>query len=217
MVINAGRYYELPTEPTMAASAHRLAALRLAKRRGTVRWRDFARLGVPPSTISRLVEEGALAKIGRGVYQTREADFSEHQSLAEAAIRVPHGIIALVSALRLHGLTTQNPQRVWMVIDVKARAPAAAPARLKIIRASGTALKAGVETKTIDGAKVRLTNAAKTVADCFKYRRHVGIDVAIEALRDGLKRNAFTPDQFLAMARIDRVENFARPYLEALA
>jgi predicted transcriptional regulator of viral defense system len=198
------------------AASHRQTALKLAKLRPAVRWRDFAAKGVPPSTIARLVEEGALAKIGRGLYQIPDAEFSEHQSLLEATAAAPHAIIALLSALRLHGLTTQNPQVVWMLIDGKARAPSSPPVRIKVMRASGRGLSAGVETRAVDGARLRVTNAAKTVADCFKYRRHVGIDVAIEALRDGLKRRAFTPDAFLAMARVDRVERFARPYLEAL-
>ncbi len=215
MVINVGRYSKVPTKDTMPA-AHRQTALKLAQRRGTVRWRDFAGKGVPPSTITRLVEEGALTKIGRGMYQAVEFEFSEHQSLLEAFTAVPHGVIALLSALRLHGLTTQSPQAVWMLIEGKARAPHAPPVRIKVVRASGKALTAGVEARAIDGTRLKVTNAAKTVADCFKYRRHVGVDVAIEALRDGLRRKTFTPDAFLAMARIDRVENVVRPYLEAL-
>lgn len=197
-------------------SAHRQTALKLAKRKGTARWRDFAGEGVPPSTIARLVKDGALTKIGRGLYQAADADFSEHQSLAEAQAAVPHGVIGLLSALRFYGLTTQNPQFVWMLIGVKARVPASPPVRIKFVRASGAALGDGVEECVVDGVKVKVTDAAKTVADCFKYRRHVGLDVAIEALRDGLTRRVFTPDAFLAAARIDRVEAFARPYLEAL-
>lgn len=216
VVVNVGRYLEIPTKPLMAAANHRQTALTLAQRRGAVRWRDFANKGVPPSTVARLVTEGALTKIGRGLYQRSDADLSEHQSLVEAATAVPHAVIGLISALRVHNLTTQSPQLVWLLIDVKARAPAAPPVRVKILRASGAALKSGVKTHVIDGVRVKITDAAKTVADCFKYRRHVGIDVAIEALRDGLNRKAFTPDAFLAMARIDRVEKFARPYLEAL-
>jgi predicted transcriptional regulator of viral defense system len=200
----------------MTAATHRQTALKLAQKRGTLRWRDFAGEGVPPSTIARLVEEGVLTKIGRGLYQAADADFSEHQSLAEAQAAAPHGVIGLLSALRVHGLTTQNPQLVWMLIGVKARTPASTPVRIKFIRASGAAFKAGVEERVMDGVKVRLTDAPKTVADCFKYRRHVGLDVAIEALRDGLRRRAFTPDAFLAAARTDRVEAIARPYLEAL-
>ena len=217
MVINVGRYSDLPAKITMAMLAsHRQTALKLAKRRGTVRWRDFAEKGVTPSTIARLVEEGALAKLGRGLYQAVGVEFSEHQSLLEAAAAAPNGIIALLSALRLHGLTTQNPQAVWMLIDGKARAPLSPPVRIKVLRASGAALTAGVETRKIDGTLLKVTTAPKTVADCFKYRRHIGLDVAIEALRDGLRRRTFTPDAFLAMARVDRMETFARPYLEAL-
>lgn len=197
-------------------ASYRQIALKLAQRRPAVRWRDFAAKDIPPSTIARLVEDGALSKIGRGLYQHPSAEFSAHQSLIEAVTAIPHGVVALLSALRLHGLTTQNPQAVWLMIDGKARAPAAAPVRLKLVRASGKALTTGVATRVEDGVRLRVTNPAKTVADCFKYRRHVGVDVAIEALKDGLARKAFTPDGFLDMARIDRIERFARPYLEAL-
>jgi len=201
--------------PTPALT-HRETALKLARAAGAVRWRDLAEKGVTPATVARLVEEGALARIRRGLYQAVDVDFSENQSLVEAAAATPHGVIALISALRLHGLTTQSPHVVWMMIDNKARAPHAPPVRLRLVRAGGDALTAGVETKRIDGVRVRVTSPAKTVADCFKYRRHVGLDVAMEALRDGLKRRAFTGDQFLAMAKIDRVAVVARPYLEAL-
>lgn len=200
----------------MPVTSHRLAALQIARTQGVARWRDFAAAGIAPSMLGRLVKQGALVRIGRGLYQAADAEPSEHQSLIEAAKAVPHGVIALLSALRLHDLTTQLPQVVWMLIDGKARAPASPPVRIRILRASGPALSAGAQRRTIDGVQLLVTSPAKTVADCFKYRSRVGVDVALEALKDGLARKAFTPSEFLAMAAIDRVARLARPYLEAL-
>lgn len=196
--------------------ALRNKALSLADRHAVSRWRDFAAAGVTPSTIARLVEDGELERIGRGLYRRAQQDVSEHQSLIEAAKTAPLGVICLLSALRFHGLTTQLPHAVWLMIDQKARAPKSVSQRLKIIRASGASLTAGVTRRRLEGVTIAITTPAKTVADCFKYRGRTGIDVAIEALRDGLNQRAFTPDEFLKMATINRVARVVRPYLEAL-
>lgn len=195
---------------------HRDVALGLAEKRPVVRWRDFAAAGVAPASIARLLESGDLERVGRGLYRRPGFDASQHQSLIEASISAPRGVICLASALRFHELTTQLPREVWILIDQKARAPKSASQRLKIIRAGGRALKAGVERHRLDGVSVPITSPAKTVADCFKYRSRIGVDVAIEALREGLKKRVIKPDDFLAMARIDRVDRVARSYLEAL-
>jgi predicted transcriptional regulator of viral defense system len=184
--------------------------------RAAVRWRDLATHGVTPATISRLVQNGEVQRIGRGLYCLADQESGAHQSLTEIALTSSKGIICLASALDWHGLTTQLPQAVWLMIAHKDRPPANPPARLNVVRASGDALTAGIMTVQIDGVTVRLTNPAKTVADCFKYRSRVGLDVAIEALRDGLTARAFTPDAFMEMAAIDRVARVARPYLEAM-
>ncbi len=194
----------------------RHAALRLADRHAVIRWRDFAAAGVTPATIARMVEDGELERLGRGLYRRANHEGSEHQSLMEVAKSAPKGVICLLSALRFHGLTTELPHAVWLLIGGKDRAPKAVTQRLHIVRASGRALTAGVKRTRIDGVAIAITTPAKTVADCFKYRSRVGLDVAIEALREGLRRKAFTGDEFLAMAAVDRVARVSRPYLEAL-
>jgi predicted transcriptional regulator of viral defense system len=192
-------------------------AVSIADRSAVTRWREFARGGVTPATIARMVENGELERLGRGLYRRPDFEGSEHQSLVEAAKATPTAAICLLSALRFHGLTTQLPHAVWLMIGVKDRAPKAASQRLQIVRASGSARIAGVKKTRIDGVDVAVTTPAKTVADCFKYRSRVGLDVAIEALKEGLARKTFTIDEFLAMARVDRVERVARPYVEALS
>ena len=138
-------------------------------------------------------------------------------SLAEVAKRVPHGVVCLLSALQAHGMTTEVPHAVWLQIDRRARAPKVTYPKLEVVRASGAALEHGIETRKIDGVEVRLTTPAKTVADCFRYRRHVGLEVALAALRDYLRKRRGGIDALVAAARADRVYVFLRPYLEALA
>lgn len=192
------------------------AAIALAREARIVRARDFDRAGIPTSYLSRLRDEGVLLQLGRGLYQYAEAEFSANQSLAEASKRVPHGVISLLSALRFHELTTQAPSEVWMTIGPKARTPAPGSPRLQIVRASGKALMAGVEHHDIEGVSVPIYAPAKTVADCFKYRSKVGLDVAIEALRDGWRQKRTTADELWRYAKICRVANVMRPYMESL-
>jgi predicted transcriptional regulator of viral defense system len=136
--------------------------------------------------------------------------------LAEAARLAPRGVICLASALKYHGLTTQLPRAVWIMIPHKARAPKPRSVSLEIVRATGAALTAGVEHVSIEGVIVPIYGVAKTIADSFKHRRHIGEDVAIEALRDALKADKTTPAEIMAFAAIDRVSNRVRPYLQAL-
>jgi predicted transcriptional regulator of viral defense system len=181
-----------------------------------IRWRDLAKQGVTPATIARLVDSGDVERLARGLYRLVAHESGAYQSLAEIAKMAPNGVICLGSALHWHGLTTQLPQAVWLMIAHKARPPTRPVVRLNVVRASGDALTFGVEQFDVDGVKVAITNPAKTVADCFKYRSRIGFDVAIEALREGLSTRAFTPDTFLEMATINRVARVVRPYLEAM-
>ena len=192
--------------------------LRLAKA-GPVRARDLAAAGIPRSYLRRLVERGLLEQTSLGVYGLADAEVTELHSLAEVALRVPHAVVCLLSALPVHGLTTEVPSAVWLMIDHKARAPAMDSPRIEIVRASGDALAHGVEAHRIEGVDVRITSPAKTVADCFRYRGHVGLDVALDALRDYLRprRRSRSVDALVAAARADRVLSIMRPYLEALA
>ena len=152
----------------------------------------------------------------RGLYTLADADVSEHQSLAEASKRIPHGVICLLSALRFHGLTTQAPFEVWVAVDVKARKPGSNGLPLRIVRFSGAALRSGVEDQLIQGVAVKVYSPAKTVSDCFKYRNKIGLDVALEALRECWREHRCTMDDLWRYAKICRVSNVMRPYLESL-
>ena len=190
--------------------------LDLASREGILRPRDLRRKGLPTDYLWRLHQQDKLEKVGRGMYALPDAELTEHQTLIQAARRLPHGVVCLLSALRFHDLTTQAPFEIWMAIDVKARSPKEEIIPLRIVRFSGQALTAGIETHTIEGVKVKVYNPAKTVADCFKYRNKIGLDVAIEALRDCWRKKRATTDQLWHYAKICRVARVIRPYLESL-
>lgn len=150
------------------------------------------------------------------MYLPAEAPLTEHHSLAEAAKRVPRGIVCLLSALRFHDLGTQNPFEVWLAIGNKDRAPRPGSPPLRVVRFSGRAFDYGQERHVLEGVPVRITSMPKTVADCFKYRNKIGLDVALEALRDCVRRRKAMPSALLEAARVCRVENVMRPYLEAI-
>jgi predicted transcriptional regulator of viral defense system len=199
----------------MSASAEK-KVLDLARKGVILRPRDLQTKGLPKDYLWRLHKQEKLEKVGRGMYALPGAALSEHQTVVQAALRVPHGVVCLLSALRFHDLTTQSPFEIWMAIDVKARAPKEEIIPLRIVRFSGKALTAGVETHSIEGVKVRVYNPAKTVADCFKYRNKIGLDVAIEALRDCWRKKAATSDEIWHYAKVCRVSRVIRPYLESL-
>ena len=184
---------------------------------GLVRPRDLEPLGVPGGSLARLARRGLLEKLGRGLYAVPGAASSEHRSLAEVSKRTPRGVICLLSALRYHGLTTQAPPEVWLAIGPKDRVPRPGRVRLRIVRVSGEARDAGVETHIIEGVPVRIYGVAKTVADCFKFRNRIGTDVAVEALRDCLEQRRCTPGELFEYQRVCRVSRVMRPYMEALA
>jgi len=194
-------------------SAERILAL--AKRQPLVRPRDVEARGIARESLLRLYRQGLLVRQARGVYALPESPVTEHHSLAIAAKRTPGGVICLLSALRFHGLTTQDPHEVWMAIDFKAHKPTVASPALRVVRFSGPALLEGIEHHTLEGVRVPVYSAAKTVADCFKYRNKLGVDVAIEALRDALRSRKATVDQIHRFAKVCRVANVIRPYLES--
>lgn len=189
--------------------------LELARRLGVLRSADLSEHGIPRIYLTRLVAAGVLDRSSRGVYILSDADVTEHHSLAEACRRVPHGVVCLLSALQFHGLTTQSPFEVWLAIDRKARLPKVDYPPLRIVRFSGLDLTAGVVVHTVEGVMVKVTDPARTVADCFAYRNTVGTDVALEALRDCLKQKRATPDELYLAAKARRMANVMRPYLEA--
>ena len=181
-----------------------------------LRPRDLQVRAIPREYLRRLTDKGLLEKVGRGLYTLPGAEVSEMHSLAEAAKRVPRGVVCLLSALRFHDLTTQNPFQVWLAIDVDARVPKTDIVPLRIVRFSGNALNSFIEDHSIEGVTVRIYSPAKTVADCFKYRNKIGLDICIEALKDCWKQRKATIDEIWAAAKICRVTNIIRPYLESI-
>ncbi|ATE60081.1 transcriptional regulator [Thauera sinica] len=197
---------------------HRERALEVARERGIARGRDFDAAGVPRVYLQRLRDEGVLQQVGRGLYKLAGAEVATATSLAEATRLQPKGVVGLLSALQFHNLTTQNPHAVWMLLGPRDWAPTNPSVALRIVRASGDAQTAGIETHVIDGVPVRITSPEKTVADCFKYRNKIGLDVAIEALRDLMKSRTSRSnlDELWRYAEIDRVQRVIRPYIEAI-
>ena len=195
---------------------HEQAVLALAKQRPLLRARDLAEQSLPTTVLSRLVAAGKLDRVARGVYSLPGRKLSEHRSLAEVALRVPQGVVCLLSALRVHGIGTQAPFEVWIAIPHNSPTPRLDQPALRAIRMSGPALSEGIEPMQIDGVSVPVFNPAKTVADCFKYRNKIGLDVALEALRDGWAQRKLTVDALWHYATIGRVANVMRPYLESV-
>ncbi len=191
--------------------------LDLARKAGILRLTDLTEKGIHPEHLRRLHQKGLLVKIGRGLYTLSEASNSGNFTLAEVTKKVPRGVICLLSALRFHEIGTQSPPDVWIALDRKAARPQIDSPRLRVMRFSDAAYSSGVETHKIDGVSVRVYCPAKTVADCFKYRNKIGLDVALEALRDCRRRRKCTIDNLWKYAKVCRVANVMRPYLEAIA
>lgn len=191
--------------------------LELARKSGVLRPRDVEAHGIPREYLIRLRDRGVLEQPSRGLYVLAGADLGENQSLAQACKRVPHGVVCLLSALQFHELTTQIPHEVWLAVDVKARKPRVDYSPLRVVRFSGAALKFGVEEHLIAGVPVKVYTPAKSVADCFKYRNKIGLDVALEALRDVWRQRRATMDELLEAAKVCRVARIMQPYLESLA
>jgi len=198
----------------MDTTAERL--IDLARSQGLIRPCDLAPLGIPRVSLTRAGRRGQLKRVGRGLYSLPGREVSAHGSLAEVARRVPKGVVCLLSALRFHGLTTQAPFEVWLAIENKSLAPKLDFPPLRIVRFSGAALTEGVEEHVVDGVTIRVTGVAKTVADCFKYRNKIGLDVALEALREAWHAKRMTSEDIWRYAKICRVANVMRPYLDSL-
>lgn len=213
--------YKLTTTDVMQqygdmVSSHQII-LDLAAQRGLLRPRDLDERGLPSVALTRLVRQGLLTRVGRGLYAIPDRPVSEHGSLAEIARRHPQSIVCLLSALRVHDLTTQSPFEVWLAIPNKARAPKMDYPPLRIVRFSGAALTDGIEDHQVDGVTVRVTNVARTVADCFKFRNKIGLDVALEALREAWRAKRVSMDELWRYATLCRVANVMRPYMESLS
>jgi predicted transcriptional regulator of viral defense system len=200
----------------MAATKLEKAA-RLVQKRGTLRPRDLAEHDIPGDYLDRLHRRGVITRVARGLYAWPDADVTEHHDLVEVVTLVPAGVVCLISALQFHGLTTQIPHEVWVALPNKAWTPKVEHPPVRYFRYSGPALTEMVETHRIEKVAVRVYSPAKTVADCFKFRNKVGLDVALEALRDCWRSRRATMDQLWAAAKVCRMQNVMRPYLESLA
>jgi predicted transcriptional regulator of viral defense system len=190
--------------------------LALARRRGLIRAGDVSRAGIHSQALTRLVREGRLERVARGLYRVSGLAVTEHHGLVLAARAAPRGVVCLLSALRFHGIGTEVPFEVWLAIDRRVRAPLLRQPPLRVVRFSGGALSEGVETHRIEGQPVRVYSVAKTLADLFKYRHKVGLAVALEALREAWRDRRFTMAALTRHARTCRVERVMRPYLESL-
>jgi predicted transcriptional regulator of viral defense system len=191
--------------------------LKIVKALGLARPLDIEARGIPRSRLYDLVRKGLVERQGRGLYAVRGHGYTVHHALAQVAKRIPNGVVCLLSALAVHELTTQQPAEVWIALPEKARRPKLDYPRLRVSRFSGPALTQGIETLRVEGVTVKVYSAAKTVCDCFKYRNKVGIDVAVEALKDFVRRHRGGGNDLARFARICRVARVMQPYLDAIA
>jgi predicted transcriptional regulator of viral defense system len=190
--------------------------LKLVQRRHIVRTRDLDAAGIPRNYLARLVQRGELRRLDRGLYTATSLPASEHISLLEVSRRAPKAIICLLSALRFHELGTRMPSEVWIAVHFKSRAPRITSPAIRIVHLSDEVLHFGVEERGIDGGTIRIFSPAKTVADCFKFRHKIGTDIALEALRDCYRQKKASMDQLWDAAKVCRMTNVMRPYLEFL-
>ncbi len=190
--------------------------LRLARRRGGVTARDLSTAGIHRQALTRLVAHGEIERVARGLYRLPDQPVGEHHGMVLASAAVPQGTICLLSALQFHGLGTQLPSEVWIALDRRARRPELRYPPLRVMRFSGRALDEGVERHRIEGREVPVYGIAKTLADCFKYRNKIGIEVALEALRDAWQSHLLDMDAMDRYARVCRVQKVMQPYVEAL-
>ncbi len=201
----------------MAKTTLAARTLKLANQRGVLRARDLADQAIPAVILSRLVASGQLTRLSRGLYSLPTRTPSEQHQLAEVAARSPTAVFCLLTALRFHEITTQNPHELWIALPNKSKSPRIDYPPLRTVRYSGDALTKGIEIHTVDGVTVRVYSIAKTVADCFKFRNKIGLDVAMEALREARRGRRATSEDLWRFAKVCRVANVMRPYLESLA
>lgn len=190
--------------------------IEIVRQLGVIRPKDMDTHSIPRKYINLLYHKGILNRVGRGLYVLTDVSPSENRTIAEVCKRVPTGVVCLLSALQFHRMTTQSPHEIWLAISNKSRRPKEPMLPIRIVRFSGQALTAGVEQHTVEGVIVKVYSPAKTIVDCFKYRNKIGLDVAIEALRDCQRSRKCTMDELWEYATICRVANVMKPYLESL-
>lgn len=179
------------------------------------RLQDAERAGLTRGRLRGMVRRGEAAKVGRGLYR-RGTEATELDTVATVCARVPGGIVCLLTALVIHRIGTQLPPDVWIALDRRARTPRLEALPVHIVRFSGPMLRYGIEERRVQGVAVRITSPARTVVDCFRYRNKIGIDVALEALKDSLRTRRTSVDAIVRAAQVCRVDNVIRPYLEAV-
>ncbi|MGQ0620869.1 MAG: type IV toxin-antitoxin system AbiEi family antitoxin domain-containing protein [Panacagrimonas sp.] len=197
-------------------SPQRDRLLKLLKRRGMARQAEFQQQGITAATASRLVRDGSIVRLSRGLYQLSDAPMDAHHALAEAAKRVPKGVVCLISALAFHDLTDQLPAKVWIALGRKDWTPRVEYPPLRIARFSEQDFRSGIETHRIEGVKVSIYSVPKTLADAFRYRREIGISVCIESLRAALKSGKANPADIAKQAVESGIWKVMQPYLETL-
>lgn len=200
----------------MSKSSKRNQVIKLIQELSVIRPRDLKERGLPKDYLYIFAKEGIIERVGRGLYQLPNRDLGRYQSLAEVSKLAPKAVVALLSALNYHNMTTQNPPQIWLAIDGKAWKPEISYPPVRFVTMSGKTLHVGVEEHSIDGVPIKVFCPAKTVVDCFKYRNKVGLDVALEALREGWSSRKFTMDELLRYAEICRVKKVMQPYIESL-
>ena len=179
------------------------------------RQRDAAAVGIQSRELRRLVDEGALERVTRGLYRCADAEVTQHYTQAAVCARVPRGVLCLLTALRVHDIGTQLPAKVWIAIPQRDRTPVTG-LPIRVVRFSGASLRYGIDEMELEGVAARITTPARTIVDCFRFRRLVGKDVALEAIRDGLDLRKATVDQICRAAEVCRAESLVHPVLEAL-
>jgi predicted transcriptional regulator of viral defense system len=200
----------------MISNTHAQRVLCLASQKGLLRANDLDVIDAPRVVLTRLTAAGLLERIGRGLYRLPDSQGSEHESLVTVATKVPQAVFCLLTALQFHELTTQLPRQVWIAMPRGSHAPRFDYPPTKMVQFTGEAYTAGIEEVERDGVKLRVYSVAKTVADCFKHRNKIGLDVALEALKDARARNRASVDDIWRNAKVCRVANVIRPYLESI-
>ncbi|RAP59660.1 type IV toxin-antitoxin system AbiEi family antitoxin domain-containing protein [Oleiagrimonas sp. MCCC 1A03011] len=200
----------------MLTESHTKRVLNLVSQKGLVRASDLKAIKAPRVVLTRLTASGQLERVGHGLYRLADADVSEFESLCTVASKVPQAVFCLFTALQFHELTTELPRQVWIAMPRGSHLPRLDYPPVKMVQMTENVYQAGVEEHVRNGVKLRVYSAAKTVADCFKHRNKVGLDVAIEALKDALAKSKATSDQLWRYAKVCRVTNVMRPYLEAI-
>jgi predicted transcriptional regulator of viral defense system len=191
--------------------------LEYIRRKGIVRAKELNRLGIPTIYLTRLVQEGRIERVNRGLYRFPDAEITEHFTLVQAAKKIPNGVVCLLSALSFHEFTTQLPHQIWIAVERGKWEAGLRDLPIRIFEFSGKAFNAGIEKHRIEGGTTKVYCLEKTVADCFKYRNKIGLDVAMEALRECRRERRCKNDDLWHYAKICRVANVMRPYLEAMA